>query len=239
MQLQHNAADAWLSEVSASGGLLSIATLGAYRDAATDAAHGWHGSHGYGTCVDINTSSGNSWAISHFSSSTWVRDLWVPGNPQDAAHDYNHWHYVGPLTLTGEDMPTLTREHNTVAIPVTGTVDTGLWTMLRRNPTGSPSYDLTHTAGTGTWSLESDFYVSNLPLNEYLTIRLSFLFADGTPPSRYYELTIEGTASGLTTKQYVAKVAPTAGTSVVIEAQASSAGVSIDQWHTLILNWIG
>ena len=99
--LQHDTAVAWATQV-ARNSALTISPLGAYRTTAQSDSIGATGqSHGYGTCIDIWATSANQWAISNFPS-TWVRDLWLGGSTrQDASHEWNHWHYIGPITVAG------------------------------------------------------------------------------------------------------------------------------------------
>jgi hypothetical protein len=110
IKLQHNTAAAWATQV-ARNSALTISPLGAYRTTAQSNSIGAFGqSHGYGTCVDIYTSSANQWAIDHFPS-VWVRDLYT-GGAHNAANEWNHWHYKGPLS-TDISTPTNPATSNT------------------------------------------------------------------------------------------------------------------------------
>lgn len=98
IKLQHNTAVAWAAQVAANPAL-SISPYGAYR--AEGSPYYGAGSHGYGTCIDIWNSTANQWAIDHFPSSVWVRDLYTGGTPS-ASNEGNHWHYKGTLSLQVE-----------------------------------------------------------------------------------------------------------------------------------------
>ena len=122
MQLQHNAAAAWSTwkaQAAAAGITFSIPDDGAYRDYADQAAlkvrlgsqvaDAGQSSHGYGTAVDINLSSAADWAVTHHDGSLWAQDRYFAGNPHNAANEWNHWHYIGPLTIAGGSAPVAAR----------------------------------------------------------------------------------------------------------------------------------
>jgi hypothetical protein len=126
IQLQHDTAAAWATQVTRNSGL-TISPLGAYRTTAQSDSIGAYGqSHGYGTCVDIYNSTANQWAIDNFPA-VWAQDLYHAGKPHNAANEWNHWHYTGTITTgaPGTGGPTEEQDEDVVYYYATSTSTNG------------------------------------------------------------------------------------------------------------------
>ncbi|HEX4442788.1 MAG TPA: hypothetical protein VHZ81_04385 [Galbitalea sp.] len=243
MQLQSTVAAAWLSEVAASGGLLTIYySEGAYRPYAMqqsmyDADHALatpgHSTHGWGTCVDINTASGNDWAIDHFSSAVWVRDRYHAGDPQTAAYEWNHWHYIGALsTGGGDEMPFFNNKQSTAAIALSPGVEAPV-------VFAGTDYDLAGTpaGGPGTYDITIHIYYTGLTDGEQVQTRLAIEDVSTLAQSGWYKWTDQGVAGGVVEAEHTTKLVMAAGKRLRLYALTSASGVGISLWGRVVLNY--
>jgi hypothetical protein len=204
--------------------------------------------HGFGTCVDISPDSANNWAAALNSSGNpnahkfgFVRDRYPA-----YSYENNHWHYIGPLTTTGgNEMPSGNMLVNTDSISLMQLTETqqasgAAWQTLPYLTGSSVASNIAETslAGATYYQLISDFNLTNLPVGEFVSVRLANWGISTNAIVGYSSAMIVGTNSGTVRGQYSmqAHIAQSADR-LILQAYASAPGVVLSGLTTRYFSW--